>query len=185
VPDDVLRVVGWHDAPREDSIDALVAGASADDVSPPAELGRTVLLTSGTTGTPKGARRAPEAPTSAVVDVLERVPLRHGERLFVVAPMFHAWGFAHMGLGILLGCEIVVRRRFNAEATLAAIARHRVDSAAMVPVMAQRILELDPDVHARYDTSSLRLVTLGGSAIPGDLAVRFMDAFGDVVYNTY
>ena len=185
VGDDVVRVVGWHDGPDDDSIDALVSTASAADATPPAELGRTVLLTSGTTGTPKGARRAPEAPTSAVVDVLERIPLRHGERHFVVAPMFHAWGFAHFGLGILLGCEIVMRRRFDAEATLELIARHRVDTAAMVPVMAQRILELGPEVHARHDTSSLRLVALGGSAIPGDLAVRFMDAFGEVAYNTY
>jgi acyl-CoA synthetase (AMP-forming)/AMP-acid ligase II len=184
-PADVVRVIGWHETPGPHTIDALIASASAADVAPPAELGRTVLLTSGTTGTPKGARRAPEAPTSAVVDVLERIPVRHGERHFVVAPMFHAWGFAHMGLGILLGCEIVLRRRFDAEATLAAISRHQVQSAAMVPVMAQRILELGPEVHARYDTSSLRLVALGGSAIPGDLAVRFMNAFGDCVYNTY
>jgi fatty-acyl-CoA synthase len=185
VRDDVVRVVGWHDEPTEDSVDALVADAAASDATPPAALGRTVLLTSGTTGTPKGARRAPEAPTSAVVDVLERIPLRHGERHFVVAPMFHAWGFAHLGLGILLGCEIVMRRRFDAESTLDSIARHRVRSAAMVPVMAQRILDLGEEIRARYDTSSLRLVALGGSAIPGDLAIRFMDIFGDIAYNTY
>jgi acyl-CoA synthetase (AMP-forming)/AMP-acid ligase II len=176
---DVLRVEG------EQAIDALIAGAPRAEPDPPASPGRTILLTSGTTGTPKGARRPPEVPTDAVVAVLERIPLHRRDRHFVVAPMFHAWGFAHFGLGILLGCELVLHRRFDAERTLETIARERVTTAAMVPVMAQRILALPDDVRARYDCSSLRVVALGGSAIPGDLAVRFMDAYGDVVYNSY
>ncbi len=117
--------------------------------------------------------------------VLDRIPLRAGERHFVVAPMFHAWGFAFWGLGVLLGSETIMRRRFDPEATLELIDRHRAVSAAMVPVMAQRILELPDEVRARYDTSSLRIIALGGSAIPGDLAIRVMDALGDVVYNGY
>jgi acyl-CoA synthetase (AMP-forming)/AMP-acid ligase II len=165
--------------------DALLADADDADPPAPAEQGRQIVLTSGTTGTPKGARRPRDTPVDAVTGFLSRVPLRARRTHFVVAPMFHAWGFAHMGLGLMLGCRIVVRRRFDPEATLAAIERHQVDSAAMVPVMAQRILELPADVQLRHDCSSLRVVALGGSAIPGDLAVRFMDAFGDVAYNTY
>jgi acyl-CoA synthetase (AMP-forming)/AMP-acid ligase II len=176
---DVVRVDG------EQAVDALIAAAASAEPDPPASPGRTILLTSGTTGTPKGARRPPEVPTDAVVSVLQRIPITRGDRHFVVAPMFHAWGFAHFGLGILLGCELVVRRRFDAEATLELIDRHRVTTAAMVPVMAQRILALPDEVRSRYDCSALRVVALGGSAIPGDLAVRFMDAYGDVVYNSY
>jgi fatty-acyl-CoA synthase len=164
--------------------DELVHGDDPREPDPPPEPGRQILLTSGTTGTPKGAQR-PTAPLGAILGYLSRVPLRGREPLMVASPMFHAWGFAHMGLGLLLGAPIVIRRRFDAEATLAAIASHRVPSIALVPVMAQRIMELPADVRSRYDTSSLRVAVFGGSAIPGDLAVRFMDEFGDVVYNGY
>jgi acyl-CoA synthetase (AMP-forming)/AMP-acid ligase II len=164
--------------------DALVHGDDAREPDPPPEPGRQVLLTSGTTGKPKGAQRPP-APLGAILGYLSRVPLRGREPLMVVSPMFHAWGFAHMGLGLLLGAPIVIRRRFDPEATLAAIAAHRVPAVAVVPVMAQRIMELPAEVRARYDTSCLRVAVFGGSAIPGDLALRFMDAFGDVVYNAY
>ena len=133
----------------------------------------------------QGRAPAAEAPTSAIVSVLERIPLRRGDRHFVAAPLFHAWGFAHFGLGLLLGCEVVLRRRFDAEQTLATIARQRVTSVAMVPVMGQRMLALPDEVRARYDCSRLRLIALGGSAIPGDLAVRLMDEYGDVVHNAY
>ncbi|HYI35455.1 MAG TPA: AMP-binding protein [Thermoleophilaceae bacterium] len=186
-PGSVLRVLAWQDEPDpgRPSIDSVIAAAPAGHPDPPAEPGRTVLLTSGTTGTPKGARRPPEAPTSALVSVLERIPLRRGDRHFVAAPLFHAWGFAHFGLGLLLGCEVVLRRRFDAEQTLATIARQRVTSVAMVPVMGQRMLALPDEVRARYDCSRLRLIALGGSAIPGDLAVRLMDEYGDVVHNAY
>jgi fatty-acyl-CoA synthase len=186
VPDDVLRVIGWpEDGVAGETIDELISSADPSEPVPPDEPGRAVLLTSGTTGTPKGARRPPEAPTDALVTFLDRVPFRSHERFFVVAPMFHAWGFAHFGLGILLGSEIVVRRRFDPSETLAAMARHRVTTAAMVPVMAQRILQLPEAERRAHDCSALRIVSFGGSAIPGDMAVRFMDEFGDVAYNSY
>ena len=56
---------------------------------------------------------------------------------------------------------------------------------AAVPVMLQRILELPDEEIERHDTSSLRVVAISGSALPGELATRFMDRFGDVVYNLY
>lgn len=180
------RVLAWTEPGVDgDTVDTLVRSGSPTPPDPPAQAGRTILLTSGTTGTPKGAQRPPETPIDAVVGVLERIPVRGGSRHFVVAPLFHAWGFAHFGLCLLLGMELVVRRRFDAEQTLATIHRFRPRSAAMVPVMAQRILALPEEVRARYDCSSLEVVALGGSAIPGDLAIRWMDEFGDNAYNTY
>ena len=180
------RVLAWTEpGVAGDTVDTLVRAGSPVPPTPPVEPGRTILLTSGTTGTPKGAKRPAETPVDAIVGFLERVPLRGGTRHFVVAPMFHAWGFAHFGLCILLGMEVVMRRRFDPEQTLATIHRFRPRSAAMVPVMAQRILALPEEVRARYDCSSLEIVALGGSAIPGDLAIRWMDEFGDNAYNTY
>jgi fatty-acyl-CoA synthase len=99
--------------------------------------------------------------------------------------MFHSWGFAHMGLTMMLGGTVVVRRRFDPEQTLADMARHRADVIALVPVMAQRIMALAPETRAKYDCSALRVAAFGGSAIPGDLAIAWMDAFGETAYNTY
>jgi fatty-acyl-CoA synthase len=86
---------------------------------------------------------------------------------------------------MLLGCTVVLRRRFDPELALQAVAAQRATSAPMVPVMLQRIMQLDPAVRRCYDTSGLRVIPLGGSAIPAGLAERAMDALGDVVYNVY
>jgi fatty-acyl-CoA synthase len=55
----------------------------------------------------------------------------------------------------------------------------------MVPVMLQRLLELDDETRRGFDTDSLRIVPVSGSALSGELAHRFMDEFGEVVYNLY
>ena len=99
--------------------------------------------------------------------------------------MFHAWGFSNFALGLALGATFVLHRRFDPEATLAAIDEHRCEALVVVPVMLQRILELPADVRRRYDTSRCASWRRAGSALPGDLALRWMDAFGDNLYNLY
>ena len=103
----------------------------------------------------------------------------------IAAPLFHSWGFAHFTLGWRSHSTYVLQRKFDPEGTLSAIAQHECTSCPMVPVMLQRILELPEEVRSKYDTSSLRTVPLSGSALPGDLAIKFMDEFGDVLYNLY
>jgi fatty-acyl-CoA synthase len=103
----------------------------------------------------------------------------------IAAPLFHSWGYAHYTLGLALSSTLVLQRRFDPEATLAAVARHRPSALVVVPVMLTRILELGPEVIARYDTSSLRIIAVSGSALPGELALHVMDTFGDVLYNLY
>jgi fatty-acyl-CoA synthase len=144
-----------------------------------------VILTSGTTGTPKGAPRDQVTGLATLVAMLDRIPYHQGDTVVLAAPMFHSWGFTNMSLGLVLGTSMVLRRRFEPETVLRDVARHRAEVLVAVPVMLQRILELPRKVRRRYDTSSLRVVPLSGSAIPGDLATRWMDAFGDNLYNLY
>jgi len=54
-----------------------------------------------------------------------------------------------------------------------------------VPVMVQRILQLPAETLERYDLSSLRITSISGSALPGELAIAWMDRFGDNVFNLY
>jgi fatty-acyl-CoA synthase len=103
----------------------------------------------------------------------------------IAAPLFHSWGFAHFTLGMALHSTYVLQRKFDPEGTLSAIAQHECTSCPMVPVMLQRVLELPEEVRSKYDTSSLRTVPVSGSALPGDLAIKFMDEFGDVIFNLY
>src|SRR6478735_8737384 len=147
-------------------------------------MGRLVILTSGTTGTPKGAPRS-EAGIDAAISLLSRMPIRAGYRTHIAAPLFHTWGLAHLLLAMLLGTPLVLRRRFDPEEALRAISAERADTFVVIPVMLQRILALPDEVRAAYDLSGLKVVASSGSALPGDLALGWMDAFGDSLYNIY
>jgi fatty-acyl-CoA synthase len=103
----------------------------------------------------------------------------------VAAPLFHSWGFAHFTLGIGLTSTIVLRRKFDPEATLALTAQHQATALAVVPVMLQRILELGEEVISRYDLSALRVIALSGSALSPSLSDKALEVFGPVLYNLY
>jgi fatty-acyl-CoA synthase len=103
----------------------------------------------------------------------------------IAAPLFHAWGFAHFTLGMSLSSTLVLASRFDPERTIQLTAQHDATALVVVPVMLQRILELDDEVLQRYDLSALRSVPVSGSALPGPLAERWMDLFGDNIYNLY
>ena len=79
----------------------------------------------------------------------------------------------------------MLKRKFDPEATLSLTAQHECTSLIVVPVMLQRILELDDEVLRRYDLSTLRAVPVSGSALPGAVSERWMDLFGDNLYNLY
>jgi acyl-CoA synthetase (AMP-forming)/AMP-acid ligase II len=181
------RVVAWHDSQSgaDPTIDELIADGDTADVVPPEQEGRAVILTSGTTGSPKGASRGNPQSLEPVVSLLSRIPLKSRQVTNIAAPLFHSWGFAHFSLGLILGSTFVLRRKFDPEGCLADVARERCDSLVVVPVMMSRILELAPETRARHDVSSLKAVCASGSALPGDLAVEWMDAFGDTLYNLY
>jgi acyl-CoA synthetase (AMP-forming)/AMP-acid ligase II len=181
------RFVAWHDSERCDdpTLAELIAEGDPQAVVPPDREGRWVILTSGTTGAPKGASRTNPQSLDPAVSLLSKIPLKARQVCHIAAPLFHSWGFAHYSLGLILGTTYVLRRRFEPEACLADVARYRCDSLVVVPVMMQRILELPEETRAKYDISSLKVVAASGSALPGDLAIEWMNTFGDTLYNLY
>lgn len=178
------RLIAWTDSDQARTIEALIVGHDDAELDPPRRHARIVILTSGTTGTPKGAPRA-EAGIDAAVSMLSRMPLRHGWRTHIAAPLFHTWGFAHLALAMLLGSTVVLHRRFDPENALRTVEQHRCESLVVIPVMLQRILALDEEVLGRYSLPTLRVVAASGSALPGTLATSWMDHFGDNLYNIY
>ena len=181
------RFVAWYEGedPPDPTLEDLIVDGDPEDPVPPAEPGRVVILTSGTTGTPKGASRKQAEGLGPAIALLSRIPLKAREKALIAAPLFHSWGFAHLTLGMALSHTLVLQRRFKPETTLAGVAQHQVQSCPMVPVMVQRIMDLPEETRRKYDTSSLRAVPLSGSALPGDLAINFMNEFGDILYNLY
>ncbi|HTT93944.1 MAG TPA: AMP-binding protein [Solirubrobacterales bacterium] len=184
----VRRIIAWHDgAPPAEAatVEQLIGAGDPSDLSPPPDKARFVILTSGTTGTPKGAQRSSPDGLMTLASLLDMIPYRRGSTMMIAAPLFHSWGFLHFVVSLPTTSTMVLRRRFDPEETLAAIERTRADVLAVVPVMIQRILGLPAEVLDRYDLASLKIAALSGSALPGELAIEWMDRFGDNIYNLY
>jgi fatty-acyl-CoA synthase len=186
VPTSVPRYLAWTDgvASTHDTLEALIASESERELPRPKSVGGMVLLTSGTTGTPKGAPRHVTSPFAAA-QFLDRIPLRPGERTVFGAPLFHGTGLSQFLLTLGLGSTTILRRRFDPRATLQLLADHRAEALVVVPTMLQRILNLGADEIATYDTSALRILFCAGSALPPEVGNRASALFGDVVYNLY
>jgi fatty-acyl-CoA synthase len=182
----IARIIAWSDGEVEGpTLDSLIAANGDSDHKPPPDNPRFVILTSGTTGTPKGAQRSSPDGLLAMAALIDKIPYRARDTMVVAAPLFHSWGFFHFVMSLPTASTMVLRRRFDEEDTLRAVQDHRAEVLAVVPVMLQRILRLPEETLASYDLSSLRITSASGSALPGELATEWMDRFGDSVYNLY
>jgi fatty-acyl-CoA synthase len=173
------------DDPEHDELDALIASGRPGLPAPPDRPGRIVLLTSGTTGTPKGAPRTEPRGFILPGALLERMPMRSGEATVIAPPLFHGTGLILALLSIGLGSTLVLRRRFDPAVLLDDIERHQATAICVVPVMLQRVLALDEGEVRKRDLSSLRVAFCAGSQLPAEVALRTMDLLGDVIYNLY
>jgi acyl-CoA synthetase (AMP-forming)/AMP-acid ligase II len=184
---DTRRILAWTDESADDlpTVETLIARHAGRRPTRTGRKGKVILLTSGTTGTPKGARRAPGGGGSQGPALLSRLPWRAEETVVSAAPMFHAWGFGQLIMGTMFSCTLVVRRTFDAAVTMALVDRYRAAGLSVVPVMLDRIMELPDEVRNRFSGRSLRFVSAAGSRMRSDVVTRFMDQFGDVVYNNY
>ena len=189
---DGVRIVAWHEGdPAYPTLDQLIEIGGTDPPLPE-EHAQTIMLTSGTTGTPKGAVRTirpwalvPYA-LSGFLDLgrIRRAP-RAGAPFVVAPPLFHLYGQIGMLAAFGLGSPIVLRRRFDPEATLAQIEQTRAEVLLAVPTMLRRIVELPEATRSRHDHSSLRMIVSGAAPLSADLAHAVLDQFGDVLYNGY
>ena len=189
LPAALPRVLTWVDEGTDlpddvPTIDGIIAANGTEPLRAPTKIGGIVVLTSGTTGLPKGAPRAKVSPL-ATAELVDRVPFPRRGTMVIVSPIFHGTGLATYLVGATLGNKIVTTRRFRPADTLRLIADHKADMLVAVPTMLHRIVELAPDVIAAYDTSSLKTIAIAGSALTPELSNRVQDTFGDVLYNIY
>ncbi|WP_036528691.1 acyl-CoA synthetase [Nocardia sp. CNY236] len=190
IPTTIPRIYTWVDEddqpdPNIATVEMLMARQSTATLPSPPKPGGMILLTSGTTGTPKGAPRDRVSPFASA-QFVDRVPLPTDGTMIMAAPVFHGTGLSQFTLGLALGNRVVFQqRRFDPERTLANIERYRADSLVVVPTMLQRIMDLGDDVLAKYDVSAMKVVFAAGSAIPPDVVGRTLDYFNDSLYNLY
>ncbi|WP_454195733.1 acyl-CoA synthetase [Nocardia sp. Marseille-Q1738] len=190
IPAAIPRILTWVDEtdnvdPSIPTVETLSAGHSTAPLPAPVKPGGMVILTSGTTGTPKGAPRDRVSPFASA-QFVDRVPLPNNGTMIMAAPIFHGTGLSQFTLGLALGNRVIFQqRRFHPEQTLANIARYKADSLVVVPTMLQRILDLGEDVLAEYDVSSIKVIFAAGSAIAPDVVTRTLDYFNDSLYNLY
>lgn len=179
------RVVAWTDTTTAlFTVEKLITEYAGREPRRAKEKSRVILLTSGTTGTPRGAKHSGGGP-EVLKAILDRTPWRAEEPVVVVAPMFHAWGFSQLAFAASMACTIITRRKFDPEATLALVDTHRATGLCVVPVMFDRIVELPDEVRNRYSGRTLRFAAASGSRMRPDVVIKFMDQFGDVIYNNY
>lgn len=186
VPAPAGLFLAWTDTPTDrPTLDSLIgAGADTLDVEPP-RPGTLVVLTSGTTGTPKGAQRPQPKSLALPGGVLSKIPFRGNETVYVAPPMFHGWGLLTSLISVGVGATLATRRRFDPRQFLDDLERHHAAVAVVVPVMLKRVLALGADEVRSRDLSALRIIATAGAQLEGALAVEVMDTFGDILYNLY
>lgn len=161
-------------------VDSLIGGVTTGGgLRPPTRIGRTTLLTSGTTGTPRGVRRRTPSGAGPLAAVLSRLPLRVGERVCIAAPISHTWGFAAVQMTFGLRGTVVLRRRDEPAAILNDVVDHGCTGLVTLPTTLHRLLREPPR------TTQLRIVAVSGSSLATNLATRFMDQYGEILYNLY
>ncbi|MGY0501064.1 acyl-CoA synthetase [Nocardia sp. FBN12] len=190
IPTEIPRVLTWVDEahgvdPSIPTVATLSADRSTTPVAAPSKPGGMVILTSGTTGTPKGAPRDKVSPFASA-QFVDRVPLPNNGTMIMAAPIFHGTGLSQFTLGLALGNRVIFQqRKFDPEQTLANVVKYQADSLVVVPTMLQRILDLDEQILAKYDPSTMKVIFAAGSAIAPDVVTRTLDYFGDSLYNLY
>ncbi len=115
-----MRFVAWSEGgagrasangSADPLLETLIAQGEDSRAVPAPRHGARGLLTSGTTGTPKGAPRKPPDSIAPAAALFSKIPLKAFETTVIAAPMFHSWGLAHFNLALPLGSTLVLRRR--------------------------------------------------------------------------
>ncbi len=175
--------------PGFDSYEDAMAGAGPRLDDEPS--GAIMLYSSGTTGFPKGIqpplpdRRVDEPGESLVMVAQYMFGISDADVYYSPAPIYHAaplrWGAAVHALG----GTVVLAAKFDPETALRHIEEYSVTAGQMVPTMFVRMLKLDPQIRARHDLSSLRVLIHAAAPCPPDVKRAMIDWLGPVIYEYY
>ena len=143
--------------------------------------GNLVLMSSGTTGIPKGIVRPEPRMPFVVAGYLEAIPWRAGDTVQLTASIFHTWGWSALQVALATRSTIVTRRIFDPEACFRDIQKYRCDGLISSPIFFKQMLDLEES----YDTSTLRYLASAGNAVTPSLLRRTTERFGPILANIY
>ena len=171
----------WAEA-LEDLIGRGDPGGVADQ--PGNNVGGSIIYTAGTTGKPKGALRR-TVDVTALLPRLQAFDIARPHVHLVAGPLYHSAPGAFALYAQIFGGTVVVMPKFDPEEALALIARHRVTSTFMAPILLKRIVDLPEAVRARYDLSSMQVIVMAAAPCPMTVKEAVLRLFGPVLYEFY
>ena len=145
--------------------------------------GMIVLMSSGTTGIPKGIMRNEPVFPVVVATLMGTIPWRADQKIQVTASMFHTWGWAAINLALGARNTVVTHRIFNPEVVLDDIERYKLEGMVSSPVFYKQMIQADPD--KKYDTSTLEFIASAGNAVSPQLVKDVHGRFGPILCNAY
>lgn len=141
-----------------------------------------VLLTGGTTGTPKEAIHKPSILNylNPFLTLLKRLKLMQYQTAYIATPLYHGYGIAILLTFIALGKKTIISENFRAEKSSKIISEHKVEVITVVPLMIHKLLQVSSN-----DLSSLQCIASGGAKLNAKLIAEVNNKLGQVLYNLY
>lgn len=157
----------------------------------------TVIMSSGTTGRPKGVVRGVPRSPQVIGSIFPKVPWRPGGVIQLTASLFHAWGWLNLNLVFATASTMVLRRHFDAHEAMADITRHKVTGVISAAVFLRDLTGAFDDAVAEAVASgtggaadgrlggSVEFIVSSGNALPPHLTRDLNARFGVVTCNFY
>lgn len=145
--------------------------------------GDMVLMSSGTSGIPKGILRPEPKMPLVVAGYLEAMPFRSGHTIQMTASIFHTWGWSALNITLGVRGTVVTQRVFDPENVFRQLQQYRCDGMISSPIFFKQMLDI-PD-NERFDTSHLKFIGSAGNALPPAIVERMHERFGPILANIY
>jgi len=184
-----VHVIVGHQSREHDDLhtlrDIVDAPSRTAEISLPVfpDHGPIVLMSSGTSGIPKGVMRPEPKLPLVLAGMLKKIPWRSDIRVQMHASMFHTWGWGATNIALAARATIVTHRIFDAEQVLRDIDEHRLEAMVTSPIFLKQMFEI-PD-NERYDTSRLEFIVSSGNALTPHLVEQTIERFGPILCNVY